>query len=83
MDREKVVIHCHKSDLKKVAVTCICGVRSVVEIPKQVAGGKNMHTCPNLKCQRVHLFQFISGQWTHEVKPFGLDQTLLSSKEPI
>ena len=78
MDPQKVTLHCRESDIKRVAITCSCGLRSVAEIPKQTARAANAHPCPG--CMKIHLFQYLNGKWMHSTVSFGMDEAVIKKE---
>ncbi len=46
MTEDAVRILCRKSEVRRVAIHCRCGVRFIAEIPQQIASAQVMHTCP-------------------------------------
>jgi len=40
------VFTCRVSDLRRIKISCRCGVSSIAEIPQQIAAGYVLHPCP-------------------------------------
>lgn len=52
---ESVIISCRPKDIRRVAILCRCGARSVAEMSVQMAQAKNLHVCSG--CSAVYLIQ--------------------------
>jgi hypothetical protein len=48
-------------DIRKVGITCRCGMQSIAEVPEQFARLTNIHMCP--KCKAAFLIKQVDENW--------------------
>jgi len=77
-----VFISCRRSDVRRVAINCRCGTRSIAEIPQKIAVAQSMHICP--VCSSAFLIQQKPDKsWAVERIPESArDMVFENAKEP-
>lgn len=64
---------CRASDIRRVAIACRCGERSIAEVPQQMAAGYLLHPCP--KCGALfEVHRAPAGSWEVKRLPGSTDE---------